>query len=144
MYMSVIMVLFSQVFRSGYIIEPCASFYALALIARRADPKTKRKIICEAYKAARKLSEDNAEYFLTFTSYLREIAKSNNKKGFGKGWRATIDKWYNKKDPLSLAKAVCKTTKIQGWSHKDVLTLSRLKPPSDNTGNYFSCFANPR
>lgn len=92
-------------------------------------------LIREAYKAARKLSEDNAEYFLTFTHYLRSIARTENKKGFGTGWRQTVNKWYSVKDPLVLAEQVTKLNRTAQWSHRDVLNCCRYKSP-DDSGKY--------
>lgn len=108
--------------------------FALAVIVRKADQKTKNKIICEAYKAARKLSEESAELFLMFTNYLREIAKLDKKKGFGKGWRITVQKWYCQKDALPLAKTISRVSSVNRWSHKDILKLSRLKVPAEQVG----------
>lgn len=111
--------------------------FALAMVVRKTDHKTKSKTICEAYRAARKLSEDSAECFLMFTHYLREIAKLDNKKGFGKGWRVTVQKWYCKKDALPLAETVSRVSSVNSWSHKDVLKLSRLKAPEEVGKNNF-------
>lgn len=108
--------------------------FALAMVVRKTDHKTKNKIIRDAYKAARKLSENSPECFLMFTHYLREIADSDKKKGFGKGWRVTVEKWYCKKDAIPLAKTVSKVSSVNKWSHKDVLKLSRLKAPTDEAG----------
>lgn len=107
------------------------------MVVRKTDHKTKSKTICEAYRAARKLSEDSAECFLMFTHYLREIAKLDNKKGFGKGWRVTVQKWYCKKDALPLAETVSRVSSVNSWSHKDVLKLSRLKAPEEVGKNNF-------
>lgn len=119
-----------QVFGGGYSVEPCALLYALAMVIRKANKDY--KTINEAYKAARKLSEDNPEYLLIFTHYLRELAKLDGKKGFGRGWRVSIQKWYNSKEALHLAQSVTKVTAIMNWSHKDIISLCRLKMPTDS------------
>ncbi len=69
-----------------------------------------------------------------FTHYLREIAKLENKKGFGKGWRVTVNKWYLNRDALPLANVVSKVSSVKRWSHKDVLTLSHLNAPEEDIG----------
>lgn len=107
------------------------------MVIRKAESKSQNKIICDAYRSARKLCEYNAAYFLTFTYYLREIAKLDFKKGFGNGWRKTIQKWYCNSDALMLAEAVTKVGSIENWSHKDILSLCHLKAPDDNIGTKF-------
>lgn len=119
--------------------EPSASLFALAMVVRKA--KKNYKVVNEAYKAARKMSEDNGEYFLIFTRYLREIAQTEDRKGFGKGWRVSVQKWYESKDAMQLAQMVTKVHSIMNWSHKDILALSRLKLPSD-TGTLKFSFMN--
>lgn len=120
-------------FRGGYSVEPCASLYALALVIRKA--KKNYKVVNEAYKAARKLSEESGEYFLIFTRYLREIAKTENQKGFGKGWRVSVQKWYESKEAMQLAQMVTKVQSVMNWNHRDIIALSRMKLPSD-AGNF--------
>lgn len=125
----------SQVFRGGYSVEPSASLYALAMVVRTANKNY--KVVNEAYKAARKLSEDNGEHFLIFTHYLREIARSDEKKGFGKGWRVSVQKWYESKDAMQLAQLATKVPATMKWNHRDIIALSRLKLPSD-IGNHLN------
>lgn len=127
-----------KVFRGGYSVEPSASLFALALVVRKA--KKNYKVVNEAYKAARKISEDNGEYFLTFTRYLREIAQTEEKKGFGKGWRVSVQKWYDSKDAMQLAQMVTKAYSIMNWSHKDILALSRMKLPNDTAKAAVMCY----
>ena len=93
-------------------------------------PKLWDLIVRDAYKAARKLSEDRAENLLLFTHYLREIAKSEGKKGFGIGWRITIDNWYEYQDAMKLSKSVTKIYEGLTWTHADLLILSRWNSES--------------
>lgn len=89
-------------------------------------------IIRDAYKAARKLSENNAENFFMFTYYLRHIAISDDKRGFGKGWRLTLDKWYEFQSADALAKSVTRFYSNVTWSHSDLLTLRRWQKCDDD------------
>lgn len=140
-----------QAYEGNLSVEPLACLYALALVARysrklfeeeEVDDGTKTKIpkkiekslckqlehiIRDAYRAARRISVGKGEYFLTFTYYLREIAKTQNKKGFGGGWRKTVERWYQAGNIISVALEVTKFRSDTPWTHKKIMDLSRSK-----------------
>lgn len=82
-------------------------------------------IIRDAYKVARRISLNEVENLFLFTYYLRQIAKSEGKKGFGKGWRETVMKWYNFQPAQTLAESVTKIYASPPWTHADLLKLLR-------------------
>ena len=63
---------------------------------------------------------------------LRKTLFPSPQNGLGKGWsrrmRKTISKWYNEKDPSTLAYQVTKYRNREGWTHRDLLRLVHLKP----------------
>ena len=95
------------------------TLYALAICARSNDPKTKHA----AYKILGSVCR--------IPTHLFEFVKFCEKESAGTGWgrsqRVAIGKWYNEKDPITLAYLVTKYKKRRGWSHRDVVRLAHVK-----------------
>jgi 60 kDa SS-A/Ro ribonucleoprotein len=51
-------------------------------------------------------------------------------RGWGRGARQAVAKWYNDKDPEQLAYQMVKYKQRDGWSHRDLLRLSHPKAPT--------------
>lgn len=51
-------------------------------------------------------------------------------RGWGRGLREAVAKWYNDKEPDKLAYQVVKYRQRDGWTHRDALRLAHPKPPT--------------
>ncbi|KAI8921750.1 trove domain-containing protein [Entophlyctis helioformis] len=58
-------------------------------------------------------------------------------RGFGKGFRKALAKWYNSKSPRDLAFLCAKYKNRNGWSHTDVLKVAHIKPASASHDKLF-------
>ena len=56
---------------------------------------------------------------------------------WGRALRKAVADWYNEKGGMALALAVTKYKQRNGWSHKDLLRLSHLKPSSEGKCEIF-------
>ena len=101
--------------------NPC--IFALATCARSTDLKTKQA----AYKALSEVCR-NATHLFHFVEYAESITDKST--GWGRSQRKAISKWYNDKDPTTLALEVTKYKQRNGWSHIDLLRLAHVKPSS--------------
>lgn len=80
--------------------------------------------LCVAvYKAAPEILKDPNDFFL-FIFYVHMLSEG---KGFGRGLRKAIHKWYAKKSAMELAEMLGKNKKHYGWSHYDIISLSHMK-----------------
>ena len=96
------------------------AIFALAIAAGSADPA------CRAY-ALSKLSQvcRTATHLFTFVEFVEGF------RGWGKGLRKAVAKWYTEKDPGKLAYQIVKYQQRNGWSHRDLLRLAHASPPSE-------------
>ena len=79
--------------------------------------------------------------FLHFCKAIRKHAKKGAI-GFGRSSRSAISKWYNNKEPRQLAYHLTKYKQRHGWSHRDVLRLTHVKPTCPQ-GTLSSCQLDP-
>ena len=97
--------------------------FALALCARDKDVKTKQA----AYEALNRVCRIPTHLF-TFVEFCEGLSVGS---GWGRAHRRAIQGWYNGKKGKSLAMLVTKYQQRVGWSHRDLLRLSHIKPESD-------------
>ena len=104
--------------------------YCLALCARFHDGNHSLKYVearREAYKVLADICRIPTDLF-QFVEYCEDISKRINKgTGWGRSHRRAISKWYLDKGGRRLAFLVTKYKQRNGWSHKDLLTLSHPK-----------------
>ena len=104
--------------------------YCLALCARFHDGNHSLKYVearREAYKVLADICRIPTDLF-QFVEYCEDISKGINKgTGWGRSHRRAISKWYLDKGGRRLAFLVTKYKQRNGWSHKDLLTLSHPK-----------------
>ncbi|KAM8930350.1 RNA-binding protein RO60 [Pelodytes ibericus] len=97
--------------------------FALAICSQCSDTKTKQA----AFRAVPEVCRIPTHLF-AFIQFKKDL-KDGMKCGiWGRALRKAVSDWYNTKDGLSLAVAVTKYKQRNGWSHKDLLRLSHLKP----------------
>lgn len=63
--------------------------------------------------------------FIAFSELLSEGT------GWSRAHKRAVAEWYTSKTPSSLAFLMTKYRQRDGWSHRDVLRLAHVKPPSD-------------
>jgi 60 kDa SS-A/Ro ribonucleoprotein len=96
------------------------ALFALAMAAGHSDLRTKKA----AFEALPKVARIGTHLF-QFVKY------AENFRGWGRLMRNAVAKWYQDKDPENLALQLAKYQQREGWSHRDLLRLS--KPvPTDN------------
>jgi len=64
-------------------------------------------------------------------------------RGWGRGLREAVAKWYSEKDLDSLMYQVMKYKQRDGWSHRDLLRLSHPLPSSDTISTLFKWIVSP-
>ncbi|KAL4709813.1 hypothetical protein ACJJTC_001267 [Scirpophaga incertulas] len=73
------------------------------------------------YKAASEICH-SSEQMMLFNRFTRLLHTGN-----GRGWCKHVKQWYVEKDPMELAKEVCKVKARHGRSHKTIIRKSHLK-----------------
>ncbi|NXA34033.1 RO60 protein, partial [Eudromia elegans] len=100
--------------------------FALAICSQCSDAKTKQA----AFKAVPEVCDVPAHLF-TFIQFKKDL-KDGMKCGiWGRALRKAVADWYNGKSGMAAALAVTKYKQRSGWSHKDLLRLSHLKPAGE-------------
>ncbi|KAM9323580.1 RNA-binding protein RO60 [Pholidichthys leucotaenia] len=126
---------FSQ---EGKAVKLDPSIFALALCSQHSELKTRQA----AFKALKEVCLDPAHLF-AFIHYKKSLREEKKRgvKGkslldgiWGRAPRKALSDWYNEQDAMSLAVAVTKCKKREGWSHQDLLRLSHSKPGNDAIG----------
>lgn len=97
-----------------------AALFALGLAASAKDEATRKAAFAALPKVART------------GTYLFQFAESvTSFRNWGRGLRNAIARWYSEKDDEKLAYQLIKYKQRGGWSHRDLLRLSHVKPETD-------------
>jgi 60 kDa SS-A/Ro ribonucleoprotein len=104
-----------------------AAIYALALAASCPDDNTRKYALENLSKVCR--IGTHLFHFMQFIKSLR---------GFGRGLREALAKWYTEKDIDALAYQMLKYKQRDGWAHADVLRLCHAKPISKQQDKMFA------
>ncbi|KAL1774857.1 60 kDa SS-A/Ro ribonucleoprotein [Sigmodon hispidus] len=100
--------------------------FALAICSQCSDIKTKQA----AFKAVPEVCRVPAHLF-TFIQFKKDLKESMKCGMWGRALRKAVADWYNEKGGMAIALAVTEYKQRNGWSHKDLLRLSHLKPSSE-------------
>lgn len=100
--------------------------FALAICSQCADVSTKQA----AFKAVPEVCRIPTHLF-TFIQFKKDLKESMKCGMWGRALRKAVADWYNEKGGMAVALAVTKYKQRNGWSHKDLLRLSHLKPNSE-------------
>lgn len=107
--------------------------FVLAKCCRSQNVETKKS----AYNAIQAVCRTPTQVF-QLIKYIEDIGQKSDPKttGWGRGLRRAVNKWYNsaQDNPLRLAMHVTKYQQRHGWSHRDVIRLSHIKPINDTIG----------
>lgn len=96
--------------------------FALAMCARQSENKKLREA---AYNNVPLICKET-RHFILFIKFCNQLnkEKAEPKTGNGHGWRNAVEKWYNARKPLELAKCVTQCKGRYGWKHKDIIKLA--------------------
>lgn len=97
--------------------------FALAMCARSLDAETQQA----AYQALGQVCRIPTALF-NFIDYCETLSVGT---GWSRSHKRAISQWYTSKSASSLAFLMSKYKQRDGWSHRDVLRLAHIKPPTD-------------
>lgn len=112
-----------EISKSGRAPKNDAAIFALALAASTKDADT-RKAALEAMPLVCR----TGTHLFQFASEVEEL------RGWGRGLRSAVGRWYNQADPVDLTYQAIKYQQRGGWSHRDLLRLAHPKPKSEAHG----------
>lgn len=95
------------------------ALFVLAIAAGLGDAKTKAAVWTALLKVAR-----TATHLFHWLQYVKRF------RGWGRGVRRAVARWYTEQTPAALAYQVLKYPGRDGWTHRDVLRLSHPKAPT--------------
>jgi 60 kDa SS-A/Ro ribonucleoprotein len=95
--------------------------FALAACTAAEDPATRSY----ALAAVNKVCRTGTQLFL-FAGYVEQF------RGWGRGLRRAVGQWYLDRDADALAYQLIKYQQRDGWSHRDLLRLSKPQPERDS------------
>lgn len=98
------------------------ALFALALATTFGDGAGRRA----AYAALPRVARTGTHLF-TFLDYAESM------RGWGRGLRRAVGRWYTEKAPRDLAHQVAKYRRRRGFSHRDALRLAHPSPPPRST-----------
>ncbi|MCB1116539.1 MAG: TROVE domain-containing protein [Chlamydiia bacterium] len=93
------------------------ALFALAMCASLGDEKARSEALKNLPLVAR-----TASHLFLFAEYVTAF------RGWGRGLKKSIGKWYNEKESEALVYQLIKYQERNGWSHRDLLRLSHPKP----------------
>lgn len=113
--------------------KPLIAALAFSTSSPTGNSSVDTKIRQAVYKSLWDVCTTPSDLFQLF-KYEAEYAKHRKHVGIGRCKRLAISKWYNGKMPMDLAYLVTKYKRRCGWSHRDLLRVSHVKPC--NEGNF--------
>ncbi|XP_066548719.1 RNA-binding protein RO60 isoform X2 [Amia ocellicauda] len=102
------------------------ALFALAVCSQHSDVKTKQA----AFRAVKEVCRVPTHLF-SFIQFKKNIKEAMKCGMWGRALRKAVADWYNEKEAMSLALVVTKYKQRNGWSHKDLLRLSHMKPANE-------------
>jgi 60 kDa SS-A/Ro ribonucleoprotein len=108
-----------EVSASGRAPKNDPALFVLAMAAGTGDDVTRAAALAALPSVAR-----TGTHLFHFLQYLKAF------RGWGRGVRSAVGRWYTQKTPGDLAYQVTKYQARDGWSHRDALRLAHPKAPS--------------
>lgn len=93
------------------------AIFVLAMVASFGNESSKSYALSKLDKVAR-----------TATHLFQFVDDANKMRGWGRGLRSAVGKWYTEKDLGSLVYQLIKYKNREGWTHKDVVAMAHAKP----------------
>lgn len=103
--------------------------YMLIVLARLCAERKHPMLRKLAYDLMLDVCKIPTHLFMFIELYEKIYRKLNGSTGWNAMHKAHIQKWYLDKDPMQLAYLVTKYKNRNGWTHRDVLRLTHIKPP---------------
>lgn len=119
-----------EISHSGRTIKNDTAIFALAVAASHSDIDVRRYAL-EALPSVCRIGT-HLFHFAEFVDSMR---------GWGKAIRRAVGKWYTDRSDENLALQLLKYKQRDGWSHRDVLLLSHVKPLTEMQNNLFKAAA---
>ena len=95
------------------------AIFALALVAAHGNPEARARAFAVLPKFCR-----TGTHLFHFAEYVNAL------RGWGRGLRNAVGRWYLEREPENLALQVVKYQQRDRWSHGDLLRLAHPKAPS--------------
>jgi len=93
---------------------------------------------CADDKEVRKYALSNLDKVCRIGTHLFQFVDTiKHNRGMGRLIKESVNNWYLSKENDKLAYQLVKYQQRNGWSHKDILKLTRPKPLNDNQSNMF-------
>jgi 60 kDa SS-A/Ro ribonucleoprotein len=108
-----------EVSRSGRAPRNDAALFVLAMAAGLGDEATRAAALQALATVAR-----TGTHLFHWMQYVKAF------RGWGRGLRRAVGRWYTHRSPNDLAYQVMKYQSRDGWSHRDVLRLAHPKAPT--------------
>ena len=108
-----------EISQSGRAPKNDAALFVLALAAGLGDDATRAAAFAALPAVAR-----TGTHLFHWLQYVKAF------RGWGRGVRNAVGRWYTTKSPLDLVYQLLKYQARDGWSHRDALRLAHPKPPS--------------
>ena len=102
------------------------ALFALAICARHADKTHKTKQAAMKVFATRCTS--SADLF-TFITYCQSV--TDKKKGWGRALKTGVQRWFDSRDGMTLAKIVTQQRTGCHWSYVDLLRVTHILPKTE-------------
>lgn len=96
------------------------AIFALALASAYGDDATRAAALLALPRVCR-----TGTHLFSFAAAVEEM------RGWGRGLRKAIGRWYNDKPVTAIEYQVAKYGQRGGWSHRDLLRLAHPKPPTE-------------
>lgn len=109
-----------EISRSGRAPKSDAAVFALALSSAFGETEVRQA----AFEALPEVCRDGTHLF-------QFIAESEELRGWGRGLRKAIGRWYTSMPAEDLTDQAIRYQQRRGWSHRDLLRLSHPKPPTE-------------
>jgi len=110
-----------------------AAIFCLAIAVSCKDAKVRKYALTKIPEVCR-----IGTHLFTFMAYVKTM------RGFGRGLKQGIAKWYTDKHIDSLAYQVLKYQQRDGWEHRDVLRLCHAMPINEEQNKLFSYIVGKR
>jgi 60 kDa SS-A/Ro ribonucleoprotein len=107
------------------------AIFLLAMAAGAENPKTRSLALAALPKVCR-----TGTHLFHFADYVKAF------RGFGRGLRRAFADWYNRPELATVALQAVKYQKRDGWSHRDILRLSHVKPLTNGHDALFNWIVN--
>jgi 60 kDa SS-A/Ro ribonucleoprotein len=95
------------------------ALFVLAMAAGLGDEATRAAALASLDRVAR-----TGTHLFHFLQYVKAF------RGWGRGVRSAVGRWYSRKTPHDLAYQLLKYQSRDGWAHRDALRLAHPKAPS--------------